>query len=235
MIVLLFVITLSIVVSTCSESSKLVVGQVGDTVTLPCKYDIDAHGILNICWGRHQSWFSCKNTVITTDGLHVNYRESHRFNLASELNRGDVSLTIRVAQKRDAGLYVCRIEIPGPFNDIRYNVYLFISNGLEMDTKRVISDTQLDPMTKQEKQVYYVSDPTTIIPELYITSEETTADVTDVYISEPDAVVHTEETMEIFVISTVRVGAIVFVPGLIIILLFRLRCSREHTTSCSEF
>ncbi|XP_051537520.1 hepatitis A virus cellular receptor 1 homolog [Myxocyprinus asiaticus] len=232
MIALLFVITLNIVVSTCIESSKLVVGQVGDTVTLPCKYDIDTHGILNSCWGRHQSWFGCENTVISTDGLHVNYRESHRFSLASELDRGDVSLTIRVAQKRDAGLYVCRIEIPGPFNDISYNVYLFISSGLEQDPKSVISDRQLDPtILKQEEQVYYASDTATIITELYITSEKT-ADVTGVYISEPDAMVHTEETMETFVINTVRIGAIVFVPGLIITLLFRLRRSRQHTTSC---
>lgn len=112
-----------------SESSKLVVGRVGETVTLPCKYDINAYGPLNICWGRHQSLFSCENTVISSDGLQVNYRESHRFSLASGLDRGDVSLTIRAAQKRDAGMYVCRIEIPGLFNDISYNVYLFISNG----------------------------------------------------------------------------------------------------------
>lgn len=113
----------------CSESSKLVVGRVGETVTLPCKYDISTNGLLSICWGRHQSVFSCENTVISSDGLQVNYRESHRFSLASGLDRGDVSLTIRAAQNRDAGMYVCRIEIPGLFNDISYNVYLFISNG----------------------------------------------------------------------------------------------------------
>lgn len=113
----------------CSESSKLVVGRVGETVTLPCKYDINTNGLLSICWGRHQSVFSCENTVISSDGLQVNYRESHRFSLASGLDQGDVSLTIRAAENRDAGMYVCRIEIPGLFNDISYNVYLFISNG----------------------------------------------------------------------------------------------------------
>ncbi|XP_067280002.1 hepatitis A virus cellular receptor 1 homolog isoform X2 [Pseudorasbora parva] len=206
MIVFLFIST-SIRVATCSESSNLVFGQVGDTVTLPCKYDINANGLLNVCWGRHQTWFSCENTVISSDGLQVNYRESQRFSLASGLDQGDVSLTIRVAQKSDAGMYVCRIEIPGPFNDISYNVYLFIRNG--MDPKRVISETQLVPSTaKQEKQ-----------------------DITDIYIKEPIAVVHTEETMETFVINTVKVGAIVFIPGLIIALLFRLRRSRGRTSS----
>ncbi|ROL48035.1 T-cell immunoglobulin and mucin domain-containing protein 4 [Anabarilius grahami] len=179
-------------VNTCSESSKLVVGRVGETVTLPCKYDINANGLLSICWGRHQSVFSCENTVISSDGLQVNYRESHRFSLASGLDRGDVSLTIRAAQNRDAGMYVCRIEIPGLFNDISYNVYLFISNGL--DPNRVVAETQLVPTTvKQEKQVYYVSDPTTLITEFYVISETKTADVTDIYIDEPSAVVHTED------------------------------------------
>ncbi|CAM4669691.1 unnamed protein product [Leuciscus chuanchicus] len=229
MIVFLFIST-SIHVATCSESSKLVFGQVGDTVTLPCKYDINANGLLNVCWGRHQSWFHCENTVISSDGLQVNYRESHRFSLVSGLDRGDVSLTIRVAQNRDAGLYVCRIEIPGLFNDISHSVYLFISNGL--DPKRVTSETQLVSTTsKQEKRVYYASDPTTLITELYVTSEKITADITDIYIDEPVAVVHTEEAMEAFVINTVRVGAIVFIPGLIIAILFRLRRSRERTSS----
>ncbi|XP_056118017.1 hepatitis A virus cellular receptor 1 homolog isoform X2 [Rhinichthys klamathensis goyatoka] len=203
MIVFLFIST-SIHVATCSESSKLVFGQVGDTVTLPCKYDINANGLLNICWGRHQSWFHCENTVISSDGLQVNYRESHRFSLVSGLDRGDVSLTIRVAQNTDAGLYVCRIEIPGPFNDISHNVYLFISNRL--DPKRVISETQLVPTTAKQ-------------------------DITGIYIDEPVAVVHTEEAMDAFVINTVRVGAIVFIPGLIIAILFRLRRFRERTSN----
>ncbi|XP_009293791.1 T-cell immunoglobulin and mucin domain-containing protein 4 isoform X2 [Danio rerio] len=205
MIVFLFVITSNICFATCSESSKLVIGLVGDTVTLPCKYDINTNGPLGVCWGRHQSLFSCENTVISIDGLQLNYRESHRFSLDSGLDRGDVSLTIRAVQKSDAGMYVCRIEIPGLFNDISYNVYLFIRSGL--DPKRVVSETQLAPTTaKQEKQ-------------------------DDVRMGEVKAVAHTEETMETFIITTVRVGAIIFIPGLIIALFLRLRRYREQTIS----
>ncbi|XP_056302680.1 hepatitis A virus cellular receptor 1 homolog isoform X1 [Danio aesculapii] len=230
MIVFLFVITSNIHFATCRESSKLVVGQVGDTVTLPCKYDINTNGPLGVCWGRHQSLFSCENTVISIDGLQLDYRESHRFSLDSGLDRGDVSLTIKAAQKSDAGMYVCRIEIPGLFNDISYNVYLFISNGL--DPKRVVSETQLAPTTtKQEKQVHHVSDSTTLITELYLISEKMTTDGTDVRMAEVKSVAHTEKTMETFIITTVRVGAIIFIPGLIITLLLRLRRFREQTSS----
>ncbi|KAI7796349.1 hepatitis A virus cellular receptor 1 homolog isoform X1 [Triplophysa rosa] len=224
MVAFLFIITSSVLVSDCVESS-LVFGRVGENITLPCKYDIDRHGILNICWGRHQSWFTCENTLISTDGLQVNYRETHRFSLAGRLDRGDVSLTIKGAKEKDAGLYVCRIEIPGFFNDASNTVYLFIRNGLE--PKRV---TQPAPtIAKQEKQVYYVFDPIRLTTDEYIRPETTNADVTDIHVGKAIAVVQTEETIETFVINAVRVGAIVFIPGLIIVLLFRLRLSIQQS------
>ncbi|XP_057216844.1 hepatitis A virus cellular receptor 1 homolog isoform X2 [Triplophysa rosa] len=204
MVAFLFIITSSVLVSDCVESS-LVFGRVGENITLPCKYDIDRHGILNICWGRHQSWFTCENTLISTDGLQVNYRETHRFSLAGRLDRGDVSLTIKGAKEKDAGLYVCRIEIPGFFNDASNTVYLFIRN------------------------VYYVFDPIRLTTDEYIRPETTNADVTDIHVGKAIAVVQTEETIETFVINAVRVGAIVFIPGLIIVLLFRLRLSIQQS------
>lgn len=113
----------------CEGSILTVVGLVGDVLTLPCKYDVSTFGISNVCWGRDQSWFNCEHTLIATDGLTVNYRESYRYSLPSNLQHGDVSLTIKVAQKADTGFYVCRIEIPGLFNDLSYSVYLIITNG----------------------------------------------------------------------------------------------------------
>ncbi|XP_056588113.1 hepatitis A virus cellular receptor 1 homolog isoform X2 [Triplophysa dalaica] len=203
MVVFLFLITSSVLVSDCVISS-MVFGQVGETITLPCKYDIDRHGILNICWGRDQSWFTCENTLISTDGLQVDYRETPRFSLAGRLERGDVSLTIKGAKEKDAGLYVCRIEVPGLFNDASNTVYLFISN--RPDPKRFTQSALTT--AKQEKQ-----------------------DVTDIHVGKSIAGVQTEETIETFVINAVRVGAIVFIPGLIIIFLFRLRLSIQQSRS----
>lgn len=98
-------------------------------VTLPCKYEVSTYGISNVCWGRDQSWFNCEHTLLATDGMMVNYRASNRYSLPSKLQHGDVSLTIKAAQKADTGFYVCRIEIPGPFNDLCYSFYLIIING----------------------------------------------------------------------------------------------------------
>lgn len=110
-------------------SSLTVVGLVGNVVTLPCKYNVSTYGISNICWGRAQSWFNCEHTIIATDGLTVYYREPYRYSLPSNLQHGDVSLTINAAQKADTGFYICRIEIPGLFNDLSYSVYLIITDG----------------------------------------------------------------------------------------------------------
>ncbi|XP_073727801.1 hepatitis A virus cellular receptor 1 homolog [Misgurnus anguillicaudatus] len=219
MVVFLFIIS-SILGGDCSESSKLVVGQVGDDVTLPCIYDIDTHGIVDICWGRHQSLFTCESTLISTEGSKVTYRESRRFGLTSGLNRGDVSLTIKGAWLEDTGLYVCRIQIPGLFNDVSHNVYLHITNRPDVLGRGV---TKLFPtIAKQEKQVYYASDQTTFVTEKYIRTETTTAEDTEVYVGKAIAVGHKEETIETFVINTIRLGAIVFIPGLIIAFLIRL-------------
>ncbi|TSL04347.1 T-cell immunoglobulin and mucin domain-containing protein 4 [Bagarius yarrelli] len=121
-------ITLGILVVLCKGSILTVVGLAGGDVTLPCEYDVSTYGLLNVCWGRDQSWFNCDQTLIATDGLMVNHRQSSRYSLSTKLQHGDVSLTIIKAQKADTGFYVCRIEIPGLFNDLSYGVYLIITN-----------------------------------------------------------------------------------------------------------
>lgn len=141
--------------SLVSEGSiSPVVGLVGDMVTLPCKYDVSTYGLSNVCWGRDQSWFNCEHTLIASNGLTVHYRESYRYSLPGKLQHGDVSLTIKAAQIADTGFYVCRIEIPGLFNDLSYSVYLIITNGErnhnailhDMFMYKIIVLTGLNPM-----------------------------------------------------------------------------------------
>ncbi|MCJ8740714.1 hypothetical protein PDJAM_G00062300 [Pangasius djambal] len=198
-------ITLDILVVLCEGSILTVVGLVGDMVTLPCKYDVSTYGISNVCWGRDQSWFNCEHTLIATDGLSVNYRVSHRYSLPSKLQHGDVSLTIKAAQKADTGFYVCRIEIPGLFNDLSYSVYLIITNGLG-----TFNFTKLFP-TSAEKQTKEV----TVNSEYSSAVQQT----------------HSENRVETFILTVVRVGAIIFIPGLILALIWKLWRSRTHEDS----
>ncbi|KAF7668702.1 hypothetical protein LDENG_00294710 [Lucifuga dentata] len=57
------------------------------------------------------------------------FRQSHRYQLLGGVTEGDVSLTIIHAQRSDSGVYGCRVEIPGWFNDLKVNIQLVIEEG----------------------------------------------------------------------------------------------------------
>ncbi|KAM9847311.1 hepatitis A virus cellular receptor 1 [Aulostomus maculatus] len=112
-----------------STSYVTVVGQAGQRVDLPCKYNIKVNKRLFSCWGRGEIPASgCGKQLIATDGLKVreNTRVSSRYQLLGPLEDGDVSLTILNTTEGDSGLYGCRVEIPGLFNDQRVSISLVI-------------------------------------------------------------------------------------------------------------
>nr|XP_034362946.1 hepatitis A virus cellular receptor 1 homolog isoform X2 [Arvicanthis niloticus] len=92
-------------------------GVVGHPVTLPCTYSTN-RGVTTTCWGRGQCpSSSCQNTLIWTNGYRVTYQKNSRYTLKGHISEGDVSLTIENSVESDSGLYCCRVEIPGWFND----------------------------------------------------------------------------------------------------------------------
>uniref|UniRef100_W5MTA2 Ig-like domain-containing protein n=1 Tax=Lepisosteus oculatus TaxID=7918 RepID=W5MTA2_LEPOC len=111
-------------------SALTVRGSVGQDVTLPCRYSVTDLGVTTMCWGRGELPLSgCNNMIISTDGQSVNSRLSERYQLLGQLTGGDVSLTILHAQESDSGLYGCRVEIPGWFNDQKHTVNLIVTKG----------------------------------------------------------------------------------------------------------
>ncbi|XP_068129165.1 hepatitis A virus cellular receptor 1 homolog isoform X2 [Hyperolius riggenbachi] len=98
-------------------ASADVTGWAGGAVTLPCTYPAD-DWVTTMCWGRGScpnSW--CNEEIIRTDGHKVTKRKSDRYQLLGNIERRNVSLTIRNLAKEDAGVYCCRVEIHGWFND----------------------------------------------------------------------------------------------------------------------
>uniref|UniRef100_A0A3P9N9D2 Ig-like domain-containing protein n=1 Tax=Poecilia reticulata TaxID=8081 RepID=A0A3P9N9D2_POERE len=87
-------------------------------VSLTCTYSLWKYGRLPFCWARGStSAFGCNNEVLKSDGTLVTSRLSWRYDLRGNLGNGEASLTIAQVQEGDSGKYICRVEIPGWFND----------------------------------------------------------------------------------------------------------------------
>ncbi|XP_068446551.1 hepatitis A virus cellular receptor 1 homolog isoform X2 [Clinocottus analis] len=113
-----------------SCSNLKVIGFFGHNVTLPCKYDTQTHGVLSFCWGRGMVPRSkCSDTIVSSQDGAVLHEESLRYQLLGSVTDGDVSLTILDAQWSDAGVYGCRLEIPGWFNDEKINTHLVMEEA----------------------------------------------------------------------------------------------------------
>ncbi|KAI1898427.1 hypothetical protein AGOR_G00072220 [Albula goreensis] len=170
-----------------SESFKTVYGYVGQSVTLPCRYDAQYHGPLHVCWGRGNiPSHGCSNLIISTDGNKVTDRKSSRYQLLGRLNMGDVSLTIHNTVGTDAGVYGCRVEVPGWFNDEKNEILLILETApttqITVTTQQETSNsptqahatttTQVPLTTHKETTDISTPAPTTQIP--VITQQETT-------------------------------------------------------------
>ncbi|XP_047208637.1 Down syndrome cell adhesion molecule-like isoform X2 [Girardinichthys multiradiatus] len=129
-------------VNTGYVSANPIIATVGTYVTLRCKYDAGYYGRLPFCWGRgHIPNSGCGNEVIKSDGTKLLSRLSERYFLTGDLAVGEAFLTIKEVQESDSGIYGCRIDIPGWFNDQIYEVTLTVNPGrpfpIKVETREV--------------------------------------------------------------------------------------------------
>lgn len=139
---LLFCLLLGLSTFSACVSAEDIIATVGTDVTLQCNYDAQYYGRLSACWGRGAIPNSgCANEVIKTDGTSVTSRLSERYLFMGNVGGGDVSLTIRQVKESDSGMYGCRVEIPGWFNDHKHQLTLTVlavrPNPLKVETREV--------------------------------------------------------------------------------------------------
>lgn len=125
-----------------SVSTDGIIATVGTDVTLICNYDAKYYGKLSACWGRGAiPSRGCADEVIKSDGSAMVSRLSERYLFMGNLEEGDVSLTIRQLEESDSGIYGCRVEIPGWFNDHKHQLTLTVMpvrpNPLRVETREV--------------------------------------------------------------------------------------------------
>ncbi|XP_077958364.1 T-cell immunoglobulin and mucin domain-containing protein 4 [Gasterosteus aculeatus] len=138
-----------LILTQVSSSTRSVIGFFGHNVTLACRYDTSHHGVLSFCWGRGElPTFKCSDTIVSWEDGPVPSITSPRYRLLGSTADGDVSLTILDAQRSDAGLYGCRVEIPGWFNDHKVNTRLVMEQEIVTtfvtNNEEVVVDSTLD-------------------------------------------------------------------------------------------
>uniref|UniRef100_A0A3P9ID05 Ig-like domain-containing protein n=1 Tax=Oryzias latipes TaxID=8090 RepID=A0A3P9ID05_ORYLA len=139
-------------VSDCDDDG--IVAHVGQDVTLRCGYNISTHGKIPVCWGRDAQYIlGCRNELLATDGFKVKEerRASCRYQMLGHLNKGDVSLTIRNVTEEDSGLYACRVEIPGMFNDELYYMDLSVVKAPPLIIGQKQHSSRTDCRTRSRK------------------------------------------------------------------------------------
>ncbi|XP_026366639.2 hepatitis A virus cellular receptor 1 isoform X3 [Ursus arctos] len=118
--------SLILLLTDAAVSYTQVIGVVGHSITLPCTYST-ANGVTTMCWGRGACPLShCSDEVVWTNGSHVTVQKHPRYKLKGNLSRGNVSLTIENVAQTDRGLYCCRVEHKGWFNDMKLTLSLEI-------------------------------------------------------------------------------------------------------------
>ncbi|XP_024784607.2 T-cell immunoglobulin and mucin domain-containing protein 4 isoform X2 [Pan paniscus] len=150
-------------------TSETVVTEVlGHRVTLPCLYSSWSHNSNSMCWGKDQCPYSgCKEALIRTDGTRVTSRKSAKYRLQGTIPRGDVSLTILNPSESDSGVYCCRIEVPGWFNDVKINVRLNLQRASTTTHRTATTTTRrtttTSPTTTPQMTTTPAALPTTVV------------------------------------------------------------------------
>ncbi|XP_073658854.1 hepatitis A virus cellular receptor 1 isoform X2 [Tursiops truncatus] len=119
-----------------------VTGVEGQSVRLPCTYGGE---VTSMCWGRGACPLTrCGSDIIWTNGYSVTFQKDKRYKLNGNIGERDVSLTIENAAQADSGLYCCRVEKKGWFNDIKITLDLSIKPAPPTTT---VMTTITPPMT----------------------------------------------------------------------------------------
>ncbi|XP_006176503.2 T-cell immunoglobulin and mucin domain-containing protein 4 isoform X2 [Camelus dromedarius] len=157
---------------TPAASEIVVTAFLGQSVTLPCIYSSWSHHSNSMCWGKGQCPKSrCTEEFLYTDGSRVLWKKSAKYALQGSIGRGDISLTIFNTNEGDSGVYCCRVEVPGWFNDVKKNIRLQLRRA--PPTTR--ATTTRRPTTTTTAATTPVMTTLAVLPTTVMTTPEVTA------------------------------------------------------------
>ncbi|XP_035480467.2 hepatitis A virus cellular receptor 1-like [Scophthalmus maximus] len=201
------VLVLSVLACVLAITMETVVGVAGRRVKLPCRSEAVKQDGVEVCWGRGEpSLFTCHNTLINTAGGQTSYRRSHRYSVSSSS-----SLSILPSRPSDSGLYHCRVQLSGLFNDQTSTVHLIV-----ISPPSVVPDNEdlNAPRTATSQKGS-------------TTTEERGSDVTNT--TEPmvalvQSPVEQQQVnrLQTFIGNTLRLSFIIFIPTLLLTAAYRV-------------
>ncbi|XP_023679969.2 uncharacterized protein [Paramormyrops kingsleyae] len=110
-----WILVFSTAVGWCSASTYEATE--GGLVVLPCRYSVKRHGLSHLCWGRSCGTFWCHDILLQADGDGIISKVSEKYRFTGDVLAGHVDLIIPRVKALDGGLYCCRVDIDGYFND----------------------------------------------------------------------------------------------------------------------
>ncbi|XP_057677283.1 T-cell immunoglobulin and mucin domain-containing protein 4-like [Corythoichthys intestinalis] len=196
-------------------SAETVVGTEGRRVVLPCRVMAAERSGMHVCWGRGQpAVFSCHNTLAHVAGQRLIYKKSFRYSVSWDTrDANSPSLSIFNVRPSDSGLYHCRVELPGPFNDKTFSVLLIV---LKRDGNLNAPPTTQSVNLEDEEGID--------VTQSVIWWDSTVDDTTGPVVARVQTPVGKKDSPNLwmFLGNTLRSAFIIFVPAVILTAAYRI-------------
>ncbi|XP_077361570.1 uncharacterized protein LOC144006551 [Festucalex cinctus] len=217
----LYVVTCVAGIAVWAGPAETVVGVAGRRVVLPCRVAAAKRRATHVCWGRGEpSFFSCHNTLVNMAGEHIMYKSSYRYSASSPPSEVPY-LSIFNVRPSDAGLYHCRVQLPGPFNDKTFSVLLIVikrAGNLNAPLTTAQGGT-MEPTTGSD-----------------VTQSSTVDDATGPAVARVQTPARRQDgvNMRVFLGNTLRMAFIVFIPAFILTVAYRIWRSNQKVATDSS-
>ncbi|XP_008331777.1 T-cell immunoglobulin and mucin domain-containing protein 4 isoform X2 [Cynoglossus semilaevis] len=119
----------------------------GGVASLSCHYSVKRSGLSRVCWGRGCGTFWCSNIVVQTDQNGIVSKVEDRYRLTGDILDGQMDLDILNVRRTDSGLYCCRVDVDGIFNDKKVIMNLRVIKAPATSSPTTTTTTSITPTT----------------------------------------------------------------------------------------
>ncbi|XP_077402804.1 uncharacterized protein LOC144036218 [Vanacampus margaritifer] len=221
----LYVVTCVAGFTVWAGPAETVVGVAGRRVALPCRVAAAKRRDVYVCWGKGEpAFFSCHNMLVNMAGKHIMYKSSYRYSVSYAPSEVPY-LSIFNVRPSDAGLYHCRVQLPGPFNDKTFAVLLIvIKRAGNLNAPPTTQGGTMEPGTGSD-----------VTPSV-ILWDSMVDDTTGPVVARVQTPARRQDgvNLRMFLGNTLRMAFIVFMPAVILTAAYRIWRSNQKVVTDSS-